>query len=246
MCIEDCTILFHYMQVILRGHVAAVTLHYFSMQSVDDNLPAQVIGDLVQAPVCQRKYFFNRIVHKIIESVIRLPDHPGMQTAPDSESDGIFQYAQEVLTLSLLHAEFVDAIKEGDGPRVITCWKFFLLIFKAANRSKYALEAATLLISLKVLPERIQHQFLWCRFINSSGHLARNIPCDLHMEHLNRIAKDALGQHSAFNPKSVGRVGRCVGLFQNVKRQFDCITSVHNTSGGHAHVVAATDTTKIM
>ena len=41
-------------------------------------------------------------------------------------------------------------------------------------------------------------------------------------------------------------MGRCVGLFQNVKRQFDCVTSVHNTSGGHAHVVAATDTTKII
>ena len=125
-----------------------------------------------------------------------------------------------------MHAEFEDAIKEGDGPRVITCWKFFLLIFKAANR---ALEAATLLISLQVLPERIQQQIIWSRLVNTSGQTARNKACDLHMEHLNRTAKDALGQHSHLHPKSVERVGKCVGLFQSARKQFDTTTGVHHS-----------------
>ena len=30
----------------------------------------------------------------------------------------------QVLTLSLLNAEFEDAIKEGDGERVVHCWWF--------------------------------------------------------------------------------------------------------------------------
>jgi hypothetical protein len=66
------------------------------------------------------------------------------------------------------------------------------------------------------------------------------------MEHLNCTAKDALGQHSCFNPKSVSRVGRCVGLFQNAQRQFDCVTAVHHAGGGHCHVPATTDVTKII
>ena len=50
---------------------------------------------------------------------------------PDVEAtDGVFAYAKEVLSLALLWAEFEDAIKEGDGLRVIRCWKFFLPIFK--------------------------------------------------------------------------------------------------------------------
>ena len=29
------------------------------------------------------------------------------------------------MTLFLLHAEFKDSIKEGDGQRMITCWNLF-------------------------------------------------------------------------------------------------------------------------
>ena len=30
--------------------------------------------------------------------------------------------------------EFKDAIREGDGNRVLRVWKYFLLLFKAADR----------------------------------------------------------------------------------------------------------------
>ena len=145
-----------------------------------------------------------------------------------------------------MHAEFEDAIKEGDGPRVITCWKFFLLIFKASNRTKYALEAATLLISLQVLPERIQQQMIWSHFVNPRGLTAWNKACDLRMEHLNRTAKDALGQHSHLHPKCEERVGKCVGLFQNARKQFDTTTGVHHSTGKHVRASAATDLHKII
>ena len=96
--------------------------------------------------------------------------------------------------------------------------RFLLLIFRASNHTKYALEAATLLINLQVLLERIQQQMIWSRLVNPSGKPAQNLPCDLYMEHLNRTAKSALGQHSHLNPKSVNRVGKCVGLFQSTQK----------------------------
>lgn len=34
-------------------------------------------------------------------------------------------HARELLSLSLLVAEFEDAIKEGNGERVQRCWEFF-------------------------------------------------------------------------------------------------------------------------
>ena len=64
---------------------------------------------------------------------------------------------------------------------------------------------------------------IWSRFVNPRGQTARNKAGDLHMEHLNHTAKDALGQHSHLHPKSVEWVGKCVGLFQNAKKQFDTI-----------------------
>ena len=184
---------YYKLQVILKGHVIAAALHYFKMKSVDDDLPPQVIGDLKQLRVCQRKDYFNKIVENVIKDVVKLPNNPGTKSEADDKPDGVFKYAQEVLTYTLLYAELEDAIKEGDGPRVIRCWKFLLLIFKASNRSKYALEAATLLIKLQIFPERLQQQMIWSRFVNTSGRRAQNIPCDLHMEHLNHTAKNALG-----------------------------------------------------
>jgi hypothetical protein len=95
------------------------------MESVDDDLPPQVVGDVTQGPIHHRKIMFNRIVHKVIKTMVQLPNNPGTPITADNEKDGVFNYAQEVLTFSLLHAEFEDAIKEGDGLRVIRCWKFF-------------------------------------------------------------------------------------------------------------------------
>ena len=61
-------------------------------------------------------------------------------------NDGIYDYACEVLTLLLIWHNFHDAIKEGDGNRVMLVWKLLLLVFKATNRRNYSIEAATLLI----------------------------------------------------------------------------------------------------
>ena len=40
--------------------------------------------------------------------------------------DKIQTYGKHVLTCGLLFKEFVDGIKEGDGLRVLRCWRFFL------------------------------------------------------------------------------------------------------------------------
>lgn len=89
--------------------------------------------------------------------------------------------------LGLVHAEFVDAIREGDGLRVIQLWQLLLPIFKSANRRNFANEALNLLsqYSLFLSPRQAQ-QFVWSRFDNTRGLQGCNIAADLHMEHLNR------------------------------------------------------------
>lgn len=233
------------LQICLKGHITAAALHYFKMANLEDDIPPQVINDLRQASKSQCKVYFHNLVQKILKNLIKLPENPGQKTSDDQE-DGVFNYASDLLTYGLLHAEFNDAIREGDGLRIIVCWKFFLLIFRAANRTKYALEAAKLLISLEIMPERIQQQMTWSRFVNPSGQAGRNVACDLHMEHLNRTAKEALGQHSHLNPKSVTRVGKCVGLFQNAQKQFDSVTNVNQSSGRQVCASISTDLHKVV
>ena len=49
------------------------------------------------------------------------------------KQDKVYSYTQELVTLCLLYSEFKDAIKEGDGIRIMRVWKYFLLVFKAGK-----------------------------------------------------------------------------------------------------------------
>ena len=48
--------------------------------------------------------------------------------------DGVFDYASAVLNDGL---ELRDTIHEGDGPRIICCWKFMTLYWWHAGHTKY-------------------------------------------------------------------------------------------------------------
>ncbi len=127
--------------------------------------------------------------------------------------DSIHEYAQEVLSRGLLLLEFVDAIREGDGLRLLRCWRYLLLIFRAAHRTNYTIEAFTLLSQEKfLLSPRTELQLKCNRTINTHGRSGKNVPCDLHMEHLNWECKAALsGLGSNITDKSILRIGKCIG-----------------------------------
>ncbi len=120
--------------------------------------------------------------------------------------------------------------------RVLRCWRFLLLGFKASHRKNYSIEALTLLVQYhELLSPRKKEQLLYSRFVNTNGKLGANKPCNLHMEHLNRVVKTALSsQSSNFTPKTIARVGKCAGPLMSVCCQFDDISSVRKPSGKHA------------
>ena len=113
--------------------------------------------------------------------------------------------------MGLLLDEFNDAIKEGDGNRISRCWKFFLPLFKATERTNYSIEAFTLLFQNNfVFTPRMCAQLKWSRTVNAHGKPGMNILCDLHTEHLNRNVKSAMSAlHSNISDDSVVHVGKC-------------------------------------
>jgi len=102
--------------------------------------------------------------------------------------DKIYLYGTQVLTLALIWHNFNDSIREGDGDRVLACWKFLLIIFKAKKgHCNYCKEAIMLLAQYHcLLSQHKAAQVKWSRFVNTRGKHGYNIPCDLHLEHLNR------------------------------------------------------------
>lgn len=83
----------------------------------------------------------DEVLEKFLRVIIPGVDFEGMQT-----NDGVYLYATDLLYLGLIWHGYYDAIREGDGDRVLTYWKFLLLIFKATNCQNYSKEAVILLL----------------------------------------------------------------------------------------------------
>lgn len=185
--------------------------------------------------------FTRKIVSKFVN--LHLINEPSSST-----TDSVFDYAREVITLALMYAEFHDAIREGDGERLIRCWKFLLPLFKASNRKNYALEALHLLAQYYILlPPRLAQQLAWSRCVNTTGKPGCNIPMDLHMEHLNRPCKMAVANLRAnITPKAIVRIGKCIGPLTSMCSAFCHSTDVAPHSSVHSQAKFQDDLKKIV
>ena len=221
-----------YLQVVMEGHIIAGFLQHFKLRSLADVPDSSMLQKLTVSK--DQASVFHKMITEMLSEHIKLPIAP--ESKSSQSEDGILAYAQEILSLSLLWAEFQDAIREGDGLRVVRCWRFLLLVFKAAQRKNYSCEAVTLLVQYHaLLSPRQKEQLVWSRFINTKGKVGANKSCDLHMEHLNGVVKTALGNESSnLKPPTISRVGKCAGPLMSVSDQFDDTSSVKNLSGKHA------------
>lgn len=224
-----------FLQVVLVGHVVAAAMEILEMDSMDDE-PNDLYPALLQPRMTkeQKQEALTGIAHSIATKFVNLTTLECIDDKKKS-TDRVLEYAKECLSLCLLKAEFDDAIHEGDGLRLLRCWKFLLLIFKATNHKNYGIEALNLLAQYHILlPPRLAGQLLYSRFINTHGKPGCNIACDLHMEHLNASCKFAIaGLGSNVTPQAILRIGRCIGPLVKVCNQFDNVFGLHSTTGEH-------------
>ena len=67
------------------------------------------------------------------------PENTSASSSPPSK-DYIYNYACVRLSFGMLIRNFNDVVREGDGVRILRCWKFLILIYKANKHHKYALQ----------------------------------------------------------------------------------------------------------
>ena len=135
--------------------------------------------------------------------------------------DTVHMYAVDVITMGLFWYAYRDAIREGDGDRIIRYWKFLTPIFRQEHHYNYANEGFNLLAQISLLSPRQVSEIKWNRTINTTGRKGKNIPVDLHLEHLNRrlkIMMQNLG--SNITPTTVARSAKALGIIEQVCSQF--------------------------
>ena len=90
-------------------------------------------------------------------------------------TDGVFDYACSIVGFGLLARNFSDATHEGDGERLICCWKLFMLHFKADGRTKYALKAFNIIAQVNATLTPSHHRWLtdWCGTVHATQKVAK-------------------------------------------------------------------------
>ena len=78
---------------------------------------------------------------------------------------------------------------------------------------------------------------MWSKFVNTHGKPGKNIPCDLHLEHLNRALKTAICHIGAnIAPHAIVRGGKCIGEMVSVCHHYDTLCGINPVSSAHSTV----------
>ncbi len=230
-----------FLEVCVTSYILVVVMSHLGMTDLHGTpLASRISPDLWMEDNAVRKVALEDIASVIVEAHVDLATEFRPDTSTSSSTPGfsnsVYDYTREVISLGLLYLNFKDAVREGDGERVLSMWKYFMLVFRATGHTNYAMEALTLLTQcFVVLPPNLAEQVKWCRFVNVHGKPGRNISCDLHMEHLNRIVKTAIeGLGANKTEKAVVRAGKCVGKFGKILYAYDKQAGVAAVSGKHS------------
>ena len=241
-----------FLELVVTGHIIACAMQVLGMSAVNEIPTSTVIDspeDVWMKDDTERKSILRDVTSQIVDQYIDLSTtFTESQPLTERVHDGIHAYSCESLSLGLLFLEFKDGVKEGDGERIMRVWQYFLLLFKASNRTNYSIEALTLLAQYHmILPPCLAEQLKWSRFINTHGLPGHNISCDLHMEHLNRLAKDAIkGLGANKSTKTIDRVGKAIGTITKSLANFDTVNNVPDESGQHSERSNEKDLHKII
>jgi len=234
-----------FFDVVISGHIIAAVLVSLKMKSTSDTPSDDVFPDVQNLWMCSeddRKSALDKVCKELYDKFVGFTfNDPVVSSTKDT--DGIYSYSKQLLRLGCFYLEFADGIREGDGERVLRCWRYLLPICLGSGRTNYSCEILNMLFQHSfALPPRLSAQLLWSPFINVHGEPGKNIPADLHMEHLNRLAKDAIRSQGANKTnRAISRVGKAVGTLAPVLNQFDKDNCVATPSGKHSRANAKTD-----
>ena len=179
-------------------------------QDASNNQPLTVDGRFpCRFPGCQRSFKFDGASRRKHEQTHHpssaSDDSPQSISAPEdsassedsskTKDDDVYSYNCALLTDGLFFLNFLDAISEGDGQRLMRQYKYMLLYCRSDGQhsTKYALECLYQSFCVtSLLSPRDCERFVWNRTVNNRGGRGNNIPHDLEVEHSNRFSKEGI------------------------------------------------------
>ena len=165
-------------------------------------------------------------------------------------TDDVFSYNCALLQDGFLFLNFLDAIAEGDGTRIMRQYKYLLLYCKAdgCHSTKYALECLyQFFLIYALLSPRDSERFTWNRSVNNHNKKGTNIPLDLDVEHSNNFIKQAiknLGPNVTEN--AISRISNSETATRTIIDRLDDAIIRVARSGKHGHSSDDTDLEELL
>ena len=228
---KDVNACIDFISTVMKGHFLACACGILGVTSLD--------GPLTLPPglhAVEQLTFIYDISKIVVERCSLVQGSLTNETVVDN-NDGVYNYARILCHYSSLMMEFRDAWQEGDGERILHCWKLFMPHFKTAGCTKYSLEALRLQFQSTITNSpNLAHQITWNRFVNVKGGAGNNIPCDLFNEHVNKQLKYIIcNMGSNLTETALRRAARSVTSLCHICERFDaqsgvpCRTTAHST-----------------
>ena len=203
---------------VLKGYFLAFACKELGIENVDSDLNHPVFKS---TSTSEKQRFIVGLSMKVVENCTIISDTLLGKEVQES-GDQKYNYTKSLCHYASLALEFHDAWHEGDGIRIIRCWRILLLHFFESGRTKNSLDAMRLQIQLLCLPSSQVHQLIWDRFVNTHGGMGHNLPCDLHNEHINKALKGAIRHMGAnFSQNALTNVARSITYMVSVSARFD-------------------------
>lgn len=152
--------------------------------------------------------------------------------------DDMYNYNCALLTDGFLFLNFLDAIREGDGERLMTQYKYMMLYCKAdgTGSTKYALECLYQFFMIHaLLSPRDSERFKWNRSVNNHCRVGTNIPLDLDVEHSNNFLKQCIKNLGPnVSEQAVTRICKAEACTRAIVANIDRSVNQISSSGEHA------------
>ena len=118
--------------LIVEAHILAAAMELFCITSLDDTPDSKFFPEgSAEKDSLQRLNVLVPALRRLTKDFVdlNLTFKEQADPKPPSEEDYVHSCACAVLSMGLLLMEFNDAMREGDGSRILQCWKYFLPLF---------------------------------------------------------------------------------------------------------------------
>ena len=113
-----------FFEVIITAHVLAAAYEVLEMTTLSDTPNVHTIPNpdtVWMLTDTERESILKETCMLIVDRFINMRFH---ETSDLSTSDKVYDYSRHLLSIGCLYHEMRDAVKEGDGDRVLQCWRY--------------------------------------------------------------------------------------------------------------------------